>query len=122
MKLPPYVQRGLMALVVLLSLVSVARLLVTMHQQDERIAILEAQVEALMADTSRLQLADGFYAPRRGGSQSGYSGAGYHRKSSGYHRSSSSMSHRVGVDDTVQSSSSLWLSSPSTTSPSVRAT
>lgn len=104
MKLPPYVQRGLMALVVLLSLVSVARLLVTMHQQDERIAILEAQVESLMADTSRLQLADGFYAPRRGGSQAGYSG--YHRKSSGYHRSSSSMSHRVGGDDTVQSSSS----------------
>lgn len=107
MKLPPYVQRGLMVLVVLLSLVSVARLLVTMHQQDERIAILEAQVEALMADTSRLQLADGFYAPRRGGSQPGYSG--YQRKSSGYHRSSSSMSHRVGEgaasDDTVQSSS-----------------
>ena len=92
-----------MALVVLLSLVSVARLLVTMHQQDERIAILEAQVEALMADTSRLQLADGFYAPRRGGSQSGYSGAGYqrkssgfHRSSSGYHRSSSSMNYRGG--------------------------
>ena len=94
-----------MALVVLLSLVSVARLLVTMHQQDERIAILEAQVESLMADTSRLQLADGFYAPRRGGSQSGYSGAGYqrkssgfHRSSSGYHRSSSSMNHRGGGD------------------------
>lgn len=104
MKLPPYVQRGLMALVVLLSLVSVARLLVTMHQQDERIAILEAQVESLMADTSRLQLADGFYAPRRGGAQSGYSG--YQRKSSGYHRPSSSMSYRVGGDDTVQSSSS----------------
>ena len=92
-----------MALVVLLSLVSVARLLVTMHQQDERIAILEAQVEALMADTSRLQLADGFYAPQRGGSQSGYSGAGYQRKSSGfyrsssgYHRSSSSMNYRGG--------------------------
>ncbi len=98
MKLPPYVQRGLMALVVLLSLVSVARLLVTMHQQDERIAILEAQVEALMADTSRLQLTDH------------RSSSGYQRKSSGYHRSSSSMSHRVGEgaasDDTVQSSSS----------------
>lgn len=97
-----------MALVVLLSLVSVARLLVTMHQQDERIAILEAQVEALMADTSRLQLADGFYAPRRGGAQ-GHSGAGYHSKSAGYHRSSSSMNYRrgedVASDDTVQSSS-----------------
>ena len=101
MKLPPYVQRGLMALVVLLLMVSVARLLVSMHQQDERIAILEAQVEALMADTSRLQLADSYYTPRRGGSQAGYSG---------YHRSSSSMSHRGGEDssagDTVQSSSS----------------
>ena len=103
MKLPPYVQRGLIALVVLLLMVSVARLLVTMHQQDERIAILEAQVDALMADTSRLQLADGFYASQRGGSQAGYSGyprksSGYHRSSSGYHRSSSSMNYRGGGD------------------------
>lgn len=56
MKLHPYVQRGLMALVVLLLSVSVARLLVTMHQQEERISILENQVEALLADTSRLQI------------------------------------------------------------------
>ena len=110
MKLSPYVQRGLMALVVLLLMVSVARLLVTMHQQDERIAILEAQVDALMADTSRLQFTDSFYEPRRTGSQTGYSRSGYHRKSSGYHRSSSfSMKDRVGEssisDDTVHSSS-----------------
>lgn len=56
MKIHPYVQRGLMALVVLLLSVSVARLLVTMHQQEERISILENQVEALLADTSRLQI------------------------------------------------------------------
>lgn len=56
MKLHPYVQRGLIALVVLLLSVSVARLLVTMHQQEERISILESQVEALLSDTSRLQI------------------------------------------------------------------
>lgn len=63
MKFPPYVQRGLLALVVLLLLVSVARLLVSLHQQDERISILEAQVGALMADTSRLQLSAAGYVP-----------------------------------------------------------
>lgn len=66
MKFPPYVQRGLIALVVLLLLVSAARLLVTMHQQDERIAILEAQVEALLADTSRLQISS-FYSSNPSG-------------------------------------------------------
>lgn len=63
MKFPPYVQRGLLALVVLLLLVSVARLLVSLHQQDERISILEAQVEALMADTTRLQFSSSGYSP-----------------------------------------------------------
>ncbi len=82
MKLPPYVQRGLMALVVLLSLVSVARLLVAMHQQDERIAILEAQVEALMGDTTRLQLGNDFYASPRAGSRPRHTGSGYRRPSS----------------------------------------
>jgi len=93
MKLPPYVQRGLMALVVLLLLVSVARLLVTMHQQDERIAILETQVEALLADTSRLQLSDSFYSspkrsdtPRYTGYQrrSGYTGRASRSRDSYY--------------------------------------
>lgn len=49
-----------MALVVFLLIVSVARLLVSMHQQDERIAILEAQVDALMSDTSRLVIAPAY--------------------------------------------------------------
>ena len=110
MKLPPYVQRGLMALVVLLSLVSVARLLVTMHQQDERIAILEAQVDALMADTSRLQLSDSFYASQRTDSKLRYSGS--RSRYSGYHRSAnrpSSFSENRAEEapaDTVQPSSS----------------
>lgn len=113
MKLPPYVQRGLMALVVLLSLVSVARLLVTMHQQDERIAILEAQVDALMADTSRLQLSDSFYASQRTDSKLRYSGSrsrysGYHRSASSKNRRSSFSENRAGEApaDTVLSSSS----------------
>lgn len=63
MKFPPYVQRGLIALVVLLLLVTVARLLVSLHQQDERISILEAQVGALMADTTRLQIPSSDYVP-----------------------------------------------------------
>lgn len=117
MKLPSYVQRGLMALVVLLSLVSVARLLVTMHQQDERIAILEAQVDALMADTSRLQLSDAFYASQRPDVKSRYSGSksrysGYHRHSYGSdNRHSSASENRVGEApaDTVQSSSRVHI-------------
>ena len=60
MKVPPHVQRGLVALVVLLLAVSVARLLVSMHQQDERIAILEAQVDALMSDTTRMTIASAY--------------------------------------------------------------
>ncbi len=60
MKVYPHVQRGLVALVVLLLAVSVARLLVSMHQQDERIAILEAQVNALMSDTTRMAIASAY--------------------------------------------------------------
>lgn len=109
MKLPPYVQRGLIALVVLLLMVSVARLLVTMHQQDERIAILEAQVDALMADTSRLQLADSYYASQRTGSKLRYSGSksrySDYRRSNNRHSSFSENRAGDASVDTLQSSS-----------------
>lgn len=54
--LPPYLQRSLLALIIVLMGISVARLLVTMHQQDERISIIEGQLAQLMADTARLQI------------------------------------------------------------------
>lgn len=54
--IPPYVQRGLLGLIIVLMGISVARLLVSMHQQQERIEILEEQVLQLMSDTSRLQI------------------------------------------------------------------
>lgn len=58
-KLPDYLRRSLLVLIIFLMGVSIARLLVTMHQQDERIEILEGAVAQLMADTSRLQLQPG---------------------------------------------------------------
>lgn len=51
------IKRSLTALVLLLLAISVARLLVSMHQQQERIEILEDQVAQLLADTSRLVIA-----------------------------------------------------------------
>lgn len=55
-KVPPYIRRALLTLIIVLISVSTARLLVTMHQQQERISILEQQVAQLLADTTRLQL------------------------------------------------------------------
>lgn len=55
-RIPPYLQRGLLALIIVLLGISVARLLVSMHQQQERIEILEGQVAQLFADTTRLVL------------------------------------------------------------------
>lgn len=43
-------------LIIFLMGISVARLLVQMHQQSERIAILEAQVDQLLSDTTRLRI------------------------------------------------------------------
>lgn len=54
--LPPYLQRSLAVLIIFLMGISIARLLVSMHQQEERIEILEEYVDQLLADTSRLQI------------------------------------------------------------------
>jgi len=97
MKLPPYIQRGLMALVVFLLMVSVARLLVTMHQQDERISILESQVETLLADTARLQMSDSFYVPKHT-SHGGVKRSGYRPK---YASHDSQKSFLVSSDSTI---------------------
>lgn len=52
--IPPYIRRGLAVLIIFLMGISISRLLVSMHQQQERIEILETQVAQLMADTTRL--------------------------------------------------------------------
>lgn len=52
--IPPYIRRGLAVLIIFLMGISISRLLVLMHQQQERIEILETQVAQLMADTTRL--------------------------------------------------------------------
>jgi len=54
--IPPYIQRGLLVLIIFLMSISVARFFVSMHKQEERIGILEAQVAQLLADTTRLQI------------------------------------------------------------------
>ena len=64
-KLPPYIQRSLLVLIIFLMGISVARLLVSMHQQQERIDILEAQVAQLLADSTRLAIPPLAYTPSR---------------------------------------------------------
>ena len=54
--IPPHLRRSLMVLIIFLMGISVARFFVLMHQQQERIEILEAQVNQLMADTTRLRI------------------------------------------------------------------
>ena len=54
--LPPYLQRSLLALIIVLMGVSIGRLLVTMHRQGQRIEVLEAQVQQLLSDTTRLRI------------------------------------------------------------------
>lgn len=54
--IPPFLRRSLAVLIIFLMGISVARLLVEMHKQDERISILEAQIDQLLADTTRLQI------------------------------------------------------------------
>jgi len=95
--IPPYLQRGLLALIVVLMGISVARLLVTMHRQQERIEILEGQVAQLLADTTRLVIpAD---VPTHYYSQRGsYRNDNYYR-SDNYHRNNYSRDYRANRND-----------------------
>ncbi len=77
--IPPYIKRSLLVLIIFLLSISVARFFVTMHQQEERIGILEAQVAQLLADTTRLQIPPQ-PAPNRNYSQGGSNyNHSYHR-------------------------------------------
>lgn len=76
-RLAPHIRRGLLGLIIFLMCISVARLLVSMQQQKERIEILEQQVAQLMADTSRLQIPA--YTPRYTDSRPRTEYHGYHR-------------------------------------------
>ena len=58
--IPPYIRRSLLVLIIFLMGISVTRLLVTMHQQEERIEIMEGQIAQLMADTTRLRITDSY--------------------------------------------------------------
>ena len=98
MKVYPHVQRGLVALVVLLLAVSTARLLVSMHQQDERIAILEAQVDALMSDTTRMAIAS-VYTPIAAGTRPTYRPSYQPRKSDHKIPESAREEHDISHDD-----------------------
>lgn len=54
--IPPYIQRSLAMLIIFLICISVGKFFVTMHKQEERIEVLEAQVAQLLADTTRLRI------------------------------------------------------------------
>ena len=118
--LPPYLQRSLLVLIIFLMGISVARLLVSMHQQQERIDILEAQVQQLLSDSTRLQIpapqyADHGYYTDRGYSRPRYDDHSYSHSRPHYtDRSHSRTGHTepshpdaVAADSTLPATSSL---------------
>ena len=75
---------SLLALIVLLLGISTARMFITTHRQEERLSILEHQVEQLLADTTRLQIAPapgGQLAQRNRGYYSNYERPYYEHRS-----------------------------------------
>lgn len=70
-KFPSYLRHSLATLIIFLMGISIARLLVTMRQQAERIEILEGTVAQILADTSRLSIPA---APRHYSGSNGYNG------------------------------------------------
>lgn len=87
--IPPYIQRSLLVLIIFLMGISVARFFVSMHQQEERIEILEAQVAQLLADTTRLQIPQQTTSNREYNHRNNYYQHTYNRNNNSYRRSAS---------------------------------
>lgn len=92
--IPPHLQRSLLAFIIFLICISVAKVFVTLHQQEERIEVLEVQVEQLLSDTTRLRILPAYSpnrdTPRRGSSDKTY----YHRNNYNQKRQSASASNQ----------------------------
>jgi len=84
--IPPYIQRGLLVLIIFLMSISVARFFVSMHKQEERLEILEAQVAQLLADTTRLQIPPQPTSNREYSQRSGNYNRTYNRNNYNHYR------------------------------------
>lgn len=85
-KMTSHLRRSLASLIIFLMGISIARLFVTLRQQDERIQILEEHVAQLMADTTRLRIVQ---QPYQGHRDDGYWSSqrqSQHRHHTSYHR------------------------------------
>lgn len=102
--IPPYIQRSLLVLIIFLMGISVARFFVSMHQQEERIEILEAQVAQLLADTTRLQIPSQPLYNRDYHQQNGNYHHTYNRNNHNHYRQSHSTQSQRKPDQSLRSS------------------
>lgn len=102
--IPPYIQRSLLVLIIFLMGISVARFFVSMHQQEERIEILEAQVAQLLADTTRLQIPSRPLYNRDYHQQNGNYYHTYNRNNHNHYRQSHSTQGQRKPDQSLRSS------------------
>ena len=105
--IPPYIQRSLLVLIIFLMGISVARFFVSMHQQEERIEILEAQVAQLLADTTRLQIPSQPLYNRGYHQQNGNYYHTYNRNNNYNYRRSSSTQGQNRPDQSLRSSDAI---------------
>lgn len=102
--IPPYIRRSLLVLIIFLMGISVARFFVSMHQQEERIEILEAQVAQLLADTTRLQIPSQPLYNRGYHQQKGNYYHTYNRNNHNHYRQSHSTQGQRKPDQSLRSS------------------
>ena len=105
--IPPYIQRSLLVLIIFLMGISVARFFVSMHQQEERIEILEAQVAQLLADTSRLQIPPQTLYNRDYHQQNGNYYHTYNRNNHNHYRRSTSTQEQNKPGQSLRSSDAI---------------
>ena len=104
--IPPYIQRSLLVLIIFLMGISVARFFVSMHQQEERIEILEAQVAQLLADTTRLQIPPQTTSYREYNHRNGYYHHNDNRNNYNYRRNTSTQGQNK-PDQSLRSSDTI---------------
>jgi len=102
--IPPYIRRSLLVLIIFLMGISVARFFVSMHKQEERIEILEAQVAQLLADTTRLQIPSQPLYNRGYHQQNGNYYHTYNRNNHNHYRQSHSTQGQRKPDQSLRSS------------------
>ena len=115
--IPPYIRRSLLVLIIFLMGISVARFFVSMHKQEERIEILEAQVAQLLADTTRLQIPSQPLYNRGYHQQNGNYYHTYNRNNHNHYRQSHSTQGQRKPDQSLRSSDAIADSTARTNVP-----